>query len=216
MSRGSKILLVAAALLAGLYLFWPEQFAFPLHAMIKTAPIWLLAVIAWREAPQIYRMPLALALVFCGLGDFALASPFALSFPAGMAAFLVGHLFYLWIFSRSLRRWADLDHSRRLIIFLIAIYTMVMGVIVLPHTGVLLPAITVYFAVLALMAAASFASLAPRWTRIGALLFVLSDSLIGIDKFLAPLEFRHISVMSSYYAAQVLILAGLCWQARKQ
>jgi len=214
-SNISKILLILAAVLAGAYLLVPQYFTFPVSGLVKTAPIWILAVIAWREAPKEYRLFLSLALVFSGIGDFALAANVQWTFAVGMAAFLVGHLFYLWIFSKTLRNWSELDLSRRTIIVLIAVYALVMGAIVLPKTGALMPAIAVYFIVLALMAVASFAAKIPRWTRIGALLFVISDTLIGIDKFMAPIELRHLSVMSTYYAAQILILAGLCWQSKK-
>ena len=214
MSNISKILLILAAVLASAYLFLPQYFVFPVSGLIKTAPVWILAVIAWREALKAYRLFLSLALVFSVVGDFALAAPVQWTFAVGMAAFLIGHLFYLLVFSVNLRKWSQLDFSRQTIIVLIGLYAVVMGAIVLPKTGALMPAIAVYFIVLSLMAAASFASNIPRWTRIGALLFVLSDTLIGIDKFLAPIEFRHLSVMSTYYAAQVLILAGLCWQGK--
>jgi len=212
MSSLSKVLLIFAALLAGAYLFVPNLLAFPAQALLKTIPIWLLGWMAWREAPEKYRLALMLALVFSGIGDFALASPFSLSFAVGMTAFFVAHLFYLWIFTRSLRQWKQLDVSRRTIIILIGLYAVLMGAIVLPKTGELMPAIAAYFLVLSLMAAASFAGLTARWTRLGAVLFVLSDTLIGIDRFVVPLEFRHLAVMASYYAAQAFILAGICWQ----
>ncbi|PHR54297.1 MAG: hypothetical protein COA47_15705 [Robiginitomaculum sp.] len=215
MNLPTRILLGASLALALSYLFAPELTNYPMQALIKTVPVWILAWVAFTQAPPTLRAPLALALVFSGFGDFALASPMALSFPLGMLAFLIGHLFYLWIFTRQLRPWRQLDGSRRLMILLLAGYAIVMGGLILPRTGVLMPAIAVYFAVLTVMAAASFAGWAPRWTRLGALLFVLSDTLIGIDRFLVPLEFRHIAVMSTYYTAQVLIMAGLCWQNKK-
>jgi len=214
MNRLAKYLLLMAGLQAALYLFVPNLLAWPGSALIKTLPIWTLALVALLEAPAPLKRPLALALVFSGIGDFALSSPSDLSFPLGMTAFLIGHLFYLWIFVRSLRPWSALDRSRRVIIGLIGVYAVTMGAMILPRTGELMPAIAGYFFVLSLMAAASFASLAPRWTRLGAVLFVLSDTLIGVDRGLVPLEFSHIAVMGTYYAAQLLILAGLCWQMR--
>jgi uncharacterized membrane protein YhhN len=204
-----------AGIEGAVYLLAPELLACPGSALIKSLPIWTLALVAYLEAPTGIKRPLALSLAFSGMGDFALNTPQEMAFPIGMAAFLLAHLCYLWIFSRTLRKWADLDLSRRVVLGLIAVYAITMGVVVLPKTGSLLPAIAVYFAVLSLMAAASFASLAPRWTRMGAVLFVISDTLIGIDKFLMPIEFRHLAVMGTYYAAQFLILAGLCWQQRK-
>ncbi len=215
MSNYSKFLLVLAALLSASYLFVPQLFTFPAQALVKSMPIWFLALIAWLEAPIRSRTALSLALVFSGLGDFILASPFDLAFLTGMAAFFIAHLFYLWILTRYLRKWSELDTSRRTIIVLIGVYALVMGALVLPKTGPLMPAIAAYFLILSLMVAASFAGTVSRWTRLGAVLFVLSDTMIGIDRFVAPLEFRHIAVMASYYAAQIFLLAGICWQRRE-
>ncbi len=209
-----KFLLVLIAVCAALYIFAPDLFPYPARAILKMTPAWMLAVLAWRAAPKNIRRPLTLALVFCGIGDFILSAPFALSFVMGMGAFLLAQLGFLWVFSKTIRPWAMLDTSRRIIILILGVYALGMSFLILPRTGALMPAIGVYFAVLSLMAASSFASLAPRWTRLGALFFVLSDTLIGIDLFLIPLEFRHLAVMSTYYAAIFLIVSGLCWQGR--
>ena len=40
---------------------------------------------------------------------------------------------------------------------------------------------------------------------IGAILFMLSDACIAINKFLRPIPYRDFMVMSSYYAAQLLL-----------
>jgi uncharacterized membrane protein YhhN len=43
----------------------------------------------------------------------------------------------------------------------------------------------------------------------GAWLFMASDAMIGIDKFLRPVPLRNYVVMSTYYAAQLLIIYAL-------
>ncbi|MVM41428.1 lysoplasmalogenase [Spirosoma sp. HMF3257] len=48
-----------------------------------------------------------------------------------------------------------------------------------------------------------------RWVMIGALLFILSDSLIAIDKFLMPISGSTWLVMSTYATAQYLIVIGI-------
>jgi uncharacterized membrane protein YhhN len=42
----------------------------------------------------------------------------------------------------------------------------------------------------------------------GAVLFVLSDSLIAINRFTQPFELARIAIMSSYITAQYLIAVG--------
>lgn len=43
---------------------------------------------------------------------------------------------------------------------------------------------------------------------IGSFLFVFSDSVIAIGKFLKPLPYAGITIMSTYVLAQVLIIQG--------
>ena len=41
---------------------------------------------------------------------------------------------------------------------------------------------------------------------LGAILFLVSDSILALDKFRSPLPLRDLLVMSTYYAAQLLIV----------
>jgi alkylglycerol monooxygenase len=44
---------------------------------------------------------------------------------------------------------------------------------------------------------------------LGAGFFMLSDTLLAINKFVLPLPMPQVWVLSTYYAAQVLIVAGM-------
>ena len=44
---------------------------------------------------------------------------------------------------------------------------------------------------------------------IGALLFIFSDSVLAIDRFVYAIPYRDVFVMSTYYAAQVFIAASI-------
>jgi len=46
----------------------------------------------------------------------------------------------------------------------------------------------------------------------GSLLFVISDTLIALDKFLMPIPNDRIFVMSTYIVAQFLIMKGILKQ----
>ena len=43
----------------------------------------------------------------------------------------------------------------------------------------------------------------------GAFIFLVSDSLIAINKFVTPIEHAFIGIMSTYYAAQLLIVFAM-------
>lgn len=47
-----------------------------------------------------------------------------------------------------------------------------------------------------------------KWAVLGALVFILSDSLIAINKFILDLPYERIWVMSTYYAAQWMLVSG--------
>jgi uncharacterized membrane protein YhhN len=46
----------------------------------------------------------------------------------------------------------------------------------------------------------------------GSVLFVISDTLIAIDKFLTPVKCDQILIMSTYIVAQYLIMKGILKQ----
>jgi uncharacterized membrane protein YhhN len=50
----------------------------------------------------------------------------------------------------------------------------------------------------------------------GSLLFMFSDTLIALDKFLTPIPSDRFWVMSTYMAAQYLIVTGVLKQLEKQ
>lgn len=47
------------------------------------------------------------------------------------------------------------------------------------------------------------------WVAIGALVFMVSDTLIAVNRFVISLEYSGIAVMGTYYLAQALICTGV-------
>jgi len=50
---------------------------------------------------------------------------------------------------------------------------------------------------------------------VGACLFVLSDTLIGVNLFMQPIPHAHLAIMITYYLAQVLLFYGIYNKKRK-
>lgn len=75
--------------------------------------------------------------------------------------------------------------------------------------------VAAYVLVIALMAAQAVgralvrASRAARCVAYGALLFMLSDTLLAVDRFVHPLAWAGLGVLGTYYAAQWLIVHGM-------
>lgn len=177
-------------------------------------PLPLLAL-SMPGTPGTALILLAAALLFSCLGDIFLAlKNDPRNFSRGLGAFLISHLFYLAVMlplasapgglpsALSDLQWAG-----------IALLALMAGGVLAwlwPVLGRLRLPVTAYLGVISAMAAAALcvAGAAP-WLGLGALLFVLSDALIAIDKFRRPVPFRGPAIWITYYAGQVLIAASL-------
>jgi len=86
--------------------------------------------------------------------------------------------------------------------------------ILAPHTGPLLIPVVAYGIVLSAMAAV--ATRCNRWVAVGGALFVVSDSLLAIDRFLpdAGIPLADFLIMLTYLGAQTLIGWGLLLHER--
>jgi uncharacterized membrane protein YhhN len=154
------------------------------------------------------------ALICAGLlwslaGDIFLMLPED-RFLAGLASFLAAHLCYIAAFARGVpwNRGA-----------LLAVpYAAAAGGLITalwPHLGALRGAVVVYGGVLAAMAWRA----GVRWSvqrtgpaaaaALGGALFMVSDATLAIDRFAAPFAAATIVVMTTYIAAQWLIVASM-------
>lgn len=158
-----------------------------------------------------------LAMIFCWLGDVLLMfqSSGELFFIFGLGSFLVGHLCFIGAY-RQLRHGGEgLNNPQRLrFSFPILLISTGLITILYPRLGDLKIPVIVYSLVLSLMVLHGlyrygFTSARSFWfVFTGAVLFLISDSLIAINKFLEPLPLSGISIMVSYMLAQYLITKG--------
>ena len=82
--------------------------------------------------------------------------------------------------------------------------------------GMVLP-VTVYMAVLgAMVCAALLAALPTPWTALGAVCFAVSDSMIGISKFVLGSEALAVPIWWAYAASLFLITAGFFFGRRHE
>ena len=164
------------------------------HPVVKAGAVAALAVVA-------RRYPLAaLALLLGSAGD-ALLELGAGSFSAGLAAFLCGHLLYTACFIRTGKRripWAAAGG--------IVLYGAVFTAWLWPRLGSLRVPVLAYVAALCAMAVTSFR--AGGAIPAGALLFLVSDSLLAADRFVTPAPGAGYAIWLTYYAAQLLLALG--------
>ena len=132
------------------------------------------------------------------------------TFILGLGSFLVAHLFYIVLFRQG-QPW--FPSKRALLVVLgvgAAMYAIVWGG--LGNDTVLKIAVAAYVTVISLMTAqaigraVTLGDSASRWVAVGACVFMVSDSLIAINKFVTPVALSSLWILVTYYCAQMLIV----------
>jgi uncharacterized membrane protein YhhN len=128
-------------------------------------------------------------------------------FIPGLVSFLLAHLCYIALFRQGVP-WFP---SGRALAGTLALGAAMYAVL-FPHLGpVLQVAVAAYTVVIALMAAQAIGralllrDASSVAVAVGAGFFMLSDSLLAINRFAMPLPMAQLGVLASYYVAQVLI-----------
>lgn len=169
------------------------------------------------------------AFLFSLLGDTFLmfAGKNQLFFMAGLGSFLVSQIGYIFLFQHS-NKIAEIQSCLYLKkhpgwLFLYFVYGTSIYFLLFSNLDVVLK-VAVFIYMVALLGMSVMAldrkGVIPeksfQFVFIGSLLFVISDSAIAINKFLQPIPFDGIIVMSTYMAAQFLIVRGLILQFTKK
>jgi uncharacterized membrane protein YhhN len=142
------------------------------------------------------------------LGDVSLMDA-GIGFLIGLGFFLLGHIAYIVLFVRRMRarrpRWWSAVY---------AVWFVALLVVLAPHAGALLVPLAVYGLTLAVLGVAG--SACSPWIAAGSACFVVSDSLLGLDRFLPGFSMPQVdlAIMVTYIAAQGLIAFGVVRRAR--
>jgi uncharacterized membrane protein YhhN len=170
--------------------------------LLKIIPIAILVFAVLKTEPSSIQTILLLALVCSGCGDLLLAFD---KFTFGVAAFLLAQLGYAVLFGRYWQRM----HTRWPLSLVLIMYMLGMAWWLMPNLGELQLAVMAYLFTIAAMGLLAVQSSLPlRWAVLGAVVFIISDSLIAINKFINPLPFEGYFIMGSYYIAQYMLITG--------
>jgi len=133
-------------------------------------------------------------------------------FIAGLASFLVAHIFYIIAYQKT---GAATGKIRPFELVAFALYGIALMWILHPGLGGMLIPVMAYAFVLLTMGVwahkrrGATAITSFRFVSAGVILFVISDSLIAVNKFAIEVPGERLLVMSTYIAAQFLIVQGL-------
>ncbi|MCP3936569.1 MAG: lysoplasmalogenase [Actinomycetia bacterium] len=151
------------------------------------------------------RIIVCAAIVFGMGGDIALLKRVDM-FIVGLASFLVGHILYVVAFATDGLNMVALAAGT---VFAAVLIGGLGKPIIEANRGSALRApVTAYIVVIACMVAAAIGTTRPV-VAAGAVLFALSDALLGYDRFVTPRSDRRIAVMVMYHLGQFAIVAGL-------
>jgi uncharacterized membrane protein YhhN len=135
-------------------------------------------------------------------------------FTGGLACFLCAHIMYIIYFLKAKGKEISLLKKRPLLILAVLVYTIALIMLLYPGLGAMRLPVLVYAAVIATMLLSSvhaFAQLPATAARLfvtGAAFFVLSDSLLAINRFYQPYPFAGTLIMLTYCIAQFCIVKG--------
>lgn len=155
-----------------------------------------------------------LALTFSWVGDVLLmfVPKDAIFFLLGLSAFLIAHIFYI-IFFHHVRIKEQVRGNPWLLVVVVIYYAALISLLS-PYLFDMKIPVLVYGVVISFMLMLALHMLriknkpAGKWMMMGALLFVISDSTLAINKFYQPFAAADVLIMLTYGLAQLFIVKG--------
>lgn len=189
------------------------------RSWVKTGSVLALAGMAlFSGAPLL----LGVALLASALGDWMLSRPGEDAFLAGVAAFAAGHIAYIALFLAVPEAGiGQVEFAGYIFAWTFLVLGLAVAVILWPRVGPLRGPVMGYLAIILGM---GFAALmvpgtgALRLVLAGALLFVASDTVLALERFVFtgdhPLR-AHMArfIWASYWGAQALFTLAFCLSA---
>lgn len=170
-----------------------------LFKLIPMFFIILLALTTKTEGITKYHALIVCGLIFCAIGDYTLQW-----FIIGLSFFLVGHIFYIAAFYQ-----ANIKKAPKYVLYTLILFGLIISVIIpvgLLKDGDIVLAICVlsYICVILTMGWSSFRT-GGNFSIIGACLFIISDTVLALNKFTVDIPLSSEIIMFTYYGAQVFI-----------
>ncbi len=215
MKKKYSILLFAAILITDLVAV-QLQYKMAEYIFKPLIIIWLMAwfVLQSRHVQSSLKKWVILALFFSWVGDVLLMfqEDNSFFFLMGLISFLIAHIFYILFF--HFLRVKENVKSRWYFVVIVAAYYTILISLLSPFLGDMKLPVRIYavFISFMLLIALHMLFIKNKKTGLmmmtGALLFIISDSLLAIDKFYQSFEMAGIFVMITYGLAQFLITDG--------
>ena len=171
-------------------------------------------IISLNTTPSSLKKWMILALAFSWTGDVLLLfdKEDPLFFILGLSSFLIAHIFYIIFFNRV--RMTERVRGKPGLLLIVIVYYAILIYLLSPFLFDLKIPVRVYAVVICFMFMLGMHMLyisnrkSGLLLMLGSLLFVLSDSILAINKFYYSFAAADILVMLTYGAAQLMIAEG--------
>ena len=178
---------------------------------LTTILILVTALLVGTTAPPVYRIAILIGLVFSLAGDVLLMLP-SDQFVTGLVSFLIAQICYIIAFTSGRGfsfGWISL--------MAVVIYGVIVYALLAPYLGKMRIPVIAYIIVILIMAWQAW----ERWNALGergallaffgAVLFVLSDTLLAWNRFREEFTAARALTLGTYYTAQWLIASSLLY-----
>ena len=181
---------------------------------LSTTLVILLPVLFAKNGLKPYKNIILIGLVFCLIGDVFLM--FDAYFVFGLASFLIGHVFFIYAFTTI----NGFTTKLKTLIPLLIVSGLVFFYLK-DHLGDLLIPVILYITCIALMAWQALNLYI--WKKeygfllitIGAFMFLVSDSVLAINKFVSNFTIAQFLISSTYWSAITLIALSTIYINKK-
>lgn len=185
------------------------------RTILKAIPVGTLIILVLRDLRGFPRVCLAGALLGSIGGDVLLDLPWKGLFIYGLLAFLIAHLFYIVLFFRFAGR---PGRSEKVMVGVLVLFAVGMIWLFRSVPPALYGPVVAYIVVIISMSIGAL--LVPAKNRLlfwGALLFIASDLVLAVNKFLMTVPHGRAVNISLYFLAQFAIVmkARSIWGGRK-
>lgn len=149
-----------------------------------------------------YKIFIVSGLLFSLIGDIFLIYP-EQHFKKGLIAFLIGHICYIIAFTVS----TDSPFTSWIFLPIVAVGAIYLRII-LPYSGRMKIPIIIYVLIIMIMSWVAIErfhndpTLRTILPAIGAVLFMISDAVLALNKFRKPFFSAELIILSTYFTAQ--------------
>ena len=189
-----------------IYIFFIPEDPVGFKIFMKLVPMALIILLAFMTKPILsttYKHWILIGLFVCMNADGVIYW-----FLAGLVTFFIGHIFYIIAFRHMNRKPMPIWAGTLLLLYGVGMMVWIAGSQFQIGEHILGSAIIAYILILLIMGWTAIRTRLPL-AIIGALLFIISDSILAIDRFVYAIEMRDALVMLTYYSAQVFIAISI-------